>query len=209
MANNWLKQRCEILAKYADTLPTTYDTVHILFENPEWGWMPVHLHKNGVDMGTFEISNVYDSFGPIREWLETIADIGHDKAIAVNLNCEDVYVVLYYEPMWFFDYDQFKGNVHPRDCGIFSVYVESKDRFLFDAYCETYSFVKNIYEDIINYAKSSKDNPDFIENWVEGDSSLELGELEEDDPRIKELFLNKMRSQKIEAYLRHCEKWRH
>lgn len=208
MAKNWLKQRSEILAKYAEALPVTHDNVQISFDAPKWGWMSVHFMKNEVELGLIDLSNVYDSFGPLRDWLEGIAEIRGNKAIAVNLDCEDYHVALYYDPIWFFDYDLLSKGIHPEICGIFSIYDGEKDQFLFDAYCKTSDLVKGIYKSIIDYAKAMRENPDFIEHWVEGNWNHEWGSLDEDDPRMKDIFLNKMTSPKIEEYLQHCARWR-
>ncbi len=137
MSKNWLKQRSEILAKYAQSLPTKQDRIQFSFEYPDYGWMPVHFHKNGIDMGFIEFSSVYDCFEPLREWLETITTVGYDKASIVNLDCELWHAALYYEPIWFYDNEKYRSGLYPCDCGIFSVYDEAEDRFLLDAYCET------------------------------------------------------------------------
>lgn len=199
--SNWLKQRSEIMAKYAEALPIEKDRIQITFEYPKWGWMPVHFHKNGEDMGFIEFSNVYDCFEPLRDWLETIATIGQNKASAVNLNCERWHAVLYYEPIWFFDYETYKGSLHPKDCGIFSVYDEAEDRFLLDAYCDTRTFVRDVYKCIIDFAKAMKKKPEFIEDWVSNSWNHEWGELDDDDPRMQEIFMNKVKSPSIQKFI--------
>lgn len=202
MAKNWLKQRSEILSKYAEVLPSKVDSVKISFEYPDYGWMPVHFHKNGEDMGFIEFSFVYDCFVPLREWLETIATIGSDKAAVLNLDCERWHAALYYEPIWFYDYENYKGSVYPMNCGIFSVYDEAEDRFLLDAYCDTKTFVKDIYKCIMDFAKAMKEKPEFIEEWVSHSWNHEWAKYDDDDPRMKEIFINKVKSPSILEYFR-------
>lgn len=207
MSKNWLKQRSEILAKYAEALPTKQARIQITFEYPDAGWMPVHFHKNGADMGFIVFSDVYDCFEPLREWLETIATIGYDKASVVNLDCERWHATLYYEPIWFYDYENYKGSIYPKNCGIFSIYDEAEDKFLLDAYCDTETFVRDVYKCIIDFAKAMKEKPEFIKDWVSQSWNQEWGDLDEDDPRMKEIFINKVKSPSIQEYIKYMDSW--
>ena len=207
MRKNWLKQRSEILARYAESLPSEQDRITITFDYPDYGWMPVHFYKNGQAMGSFNFSYVYDCFVPLREWLELIASIEHDKACAVNLDCEDYHLVLYYDPIWFFDFDSYKGKIFPPHCGIFSVYDEYKDSFILDAFCYTMTFVGDIYKCIIDFAKAMKKRPEFIDDWISTSFNHEWGEIDEEDPAMNQLFIKKVRSPKIQEYLRYMKSW--
>lgn len=207
MPKNWLKLRSEILTKYAEALPTKQDRIQITFEYPDAGWMPVHFHKNGMDMGFIEFSDVYDCFEPLREWLETIATIGYEKAAILNLDCERWHAVLYYEPIWFYDYENHKGSIYPTNCGIFSVYDEAEDIFLLDAYCDTETFVRDVYKCIIDFAKAMKEKPEFIEDWVSFNWRHDTGIPDDDDPRMNEFFMNKVKSPSIQKFIRDCDSW--
>lgn len=205
MQNKWLKQRSEIMAKYAESLPQSSDTIELKFDYPEYGWLPVHFIKNGQDMGFFEFSDVYDCFGPLREWLETIAIVGFEKASVVNIDCERWHGVLYYEPIWFYyNYGNWKGDYYPPSYGIFSVYDEAEDKFILDAFCETVPFVSRIYKNILDFAKSMKEKPEFIEDWVMHNWNHEWGKYKDEDPRMKEIFTSKVKSESIVKFLKFC-----
>ena len=207
MTNNWLKQRSEILAKYADCLPIKQDRICMIFSYPEYGWMPLHFHKNGEDMGFIELSSVYDCFEPMREWLECIAENSHSKASIVNLDCEIWHAVLYYEPVWFYDQENYKGKLYPPHYGIFSVYDEADDKFIIDAFCDTETFVQDLDKCMVDFAEEMKEKPEFIEDWVADSWNHEWGELDDDDPRIKEIFINKIKSPAIEKYINKMDSW--
>lgn len=208
MESNWLKQRSEILAKYAESLPTRQDRIKITFENPEAGWMPIHFFKNEQEAGRdLYFSDVYDSFVPLREWLETIATIGHEKASIVNLDCEGQHISLYYEPVWHYDFENYKGKLCPPCCGIFSVYDSYEDRFILDAFCNTETFVRDVYKCIIDFAKAMKDSPKFVEEWDCFRWSNDHVSSENEETWKDAILLKKMKSPSIEAYIRNCDSW--
>lgn len=207
MANNWLRQRSEMLAKYADGLPMKQDRIRITFNYPDSGWMPLHFHKNGEDMGFFVLSYVYDCFEPMREWLECIAESSYRKASIVNLDCERWHAVLSYEPIWFYNYKNYKGKLYFPDYGIFSVYDEADDKFIIDAFCNKETFVRDLYKCMLDFAKEMKEKPEFIEDWVIDSWNHEWGELDDDDPRMKEIFINKVKSPVIEKYINEMDSW--
>ena len=198
--NGWLRGRSEILGRYAQGLPDGQDRIQVAFDGPDYGWMPVHFIKNGVDMGFVEFSDVYDCFEPLREWLESVACNQCSNASVVNLDCEDWQAVLYYEPIWFFDHSC-KRELWPGNCGIFSVYDESDDRFILDAYCETGTFVRDFYKCLTDFARVMTDKIEFVEDWVPQSWQAKFGDPE-DDPRMREMFIGLVRSQKIEDYLK-------
>lgn len=208
MNNNWLKQRSEIIAKYAESLPTKQDRISITFDYPDAGWMPVRFHKNGDYMGFLVFSYVYDCFVPLKEWLESIAEGSDTKASIVNLDCERFHGVLYYEPVWFYDYENYQGKkLCPPCCGIFSVYDEAEDRFILDAYCRTETFVGDIYKCLIDLAKSMKERPEFVDDWVWDSFNSDCSELIDDESLLQEVFINKIKSEKIRNYLREMDSY--
>ena len=70
-----------------------------------------------------------------------------------------------------------------------------------DAFCETKSFVRNIYRSIKTFAQNAGEHDGFIEDWVETAYNEEWGEMDDTDPRIKDIFLNKVSSVEIEKFL--------
>lgn len=206
MESNWLKQRSEILAKYAESLPTRQDRIKISFENPEAGWMPIHFFKNEQEAGRdLRFSDVYDCFIPLREWLETIAAIGHAKTSIVNLDCEGLHILLYYEPVWYYDFQNYKGKFFPPECGIFSVYDSYEDRFILDAFCNTETFVRDIYKCIIDFAKAMKEFSGFIEEWDCSKWNRNRASLDYEEPEADAILLKTMKSPSIEAFIRDCD----
>lgn len=208
MQNNWLKERSEIMAKYAEAFPTKQDRIKITFDYPDAGWMPVHFFKNEEEMEVIEFSYVFDSFTPLREWLEVIADRSSSNAAITNIDCEYTHLALYYEPIWFYnDDDDYPENCHPAYCGIFSVYDEASKTFIFDAYCNTETFIRDTYKCIIDFAKAMKNKSEFIDDWVAELWGSECAEFEDDDPELANFFYNKVKSQKIEDYIRYMDSW--
>ena len=209
MKINWLRQRSEIMAKYATSLPTTLDRVKLTFDFPEYGWMPVHFFKNEQEMGFVEFSDVYDSFKPFRQWLEILAEIGNSRASVTCLDCESSHTVLYYEPVWFYDREIYGVERCPADCGIFSVYDEAADRFILDAYCDTSLFVRDLYQSLMDFVSAMHKRPDFTEHWRMSDWNDNWEEDDEEETKSKEIFLSTLKSPIIEAYVKDSMKWRH
>ena len=199
--SKWLQERANILAKYAQGLPHALDRIKLRFDYPEFGWIDVHVLKNDEEVGIMEFSDVYDTFVDLMEWLEAIAK-NDNIACAVNMNCEDCHEVFGYEPVWFFDGkpDNSWGR-HPRECGIFIWYQGWKEAFPLDAYCNTRQFIRDIYTCIMDFSKKMKDEPKFLDDWDCSNYLLEGMEYDEEDPRMKYLFYNRMKSEIIEDYL--------
>lgn len=200
--NSWLLEKAEILNKYAQKLPHKLDRIKLKFDYPECGWLHVHVLKNDAEIGVIYFSDVYDTFVPLIEWLEHLATISQYRASAVNLNCEDVHHVFDYQPIWFYDGEPDNSyDRYPLECGIFTWYEEVNHRFSLDAYCNTYQFIKDIYESIIGFAKEMREKPNFLEDWDCSPFLPEGWEYDEEDPRMLDLFINRMTSPKIEKYL--------
>lgn len=45
-----------------------------------------------------------------------------------------------------------------------------------------------------------RDNDEFVEDWVEGAYNKEYGEMEDGDPKIKDIFINKVTSEVLEVF---------
>ena len=201
--NEWLQQRSELFAKYAKGLPRVYQNVRIQFDKPEYGWINTYFLVNGEEKGYIELSSVYEPFTDIKEWLEDIVkkDSEHRHGISmVEIDCEKYGVALYYEPI------VMMGNtwngLNPGqewNTGIFYVFDGSTNTVWADAYCKTASLVKGIYESIINYAIKMHEVEEFVENWVWD----EMDEFEPNSPKLKDFFLNKVRSTIVEEYIRY------
>ena len=71
-----------------------------------------------------------------------------------------------------------------------------------DAFCDTWEFVKTIYSAIIEYAKDMQNYDKFIDEWVWHAYNSEMSDYDEDSPELKELFLNKMKSEEVENYIK-------
>lgn len=52
-----------------------------------------------------------------------------------------------------------------------------------------------------------KEKPEFIEDWVSQSWNQEWGDLDEDDPRMKEIFINKVKSPSIQEYIKYMDSW--
>ncbi|MGP1591679.1 MAG: hypothetical protein ACTTHI_07795 [Prevotella sp.] len=204
--NNWFLKRSEILAKYAGKYPVEYDKIEMKFSFPTYGWMPFQIIKNKEVVKLRELSYACDAFVPMREWLEGIVEGHYDKISVIKLDCEDFYTVLYFEPLWFFDSFYEGIEVKPSDAGIFLVYDSFLNAFVVDAFCNIESLVKSLYYNLLEFADKMKENPKFTEEWVSVSWNEEWGELEDDDPKIHEIFFYKMKSPIIEKYLEDCQR---
>ena len=60
---------------------------------------------------------------------------------------------------------------------------------------------------MVDFAEEMKEKPEFIEDWVADSWNHEWGELDDDDPRIKEIFINKIKSPAIEKYINKMDSW--
>ena len=78
---------------------------------------------------------------------------------------------------------------------------------MLDAYCDTETFVRDVYKCIVDFAKEMKEKPEFIDDWVSDNWNHEWGELDDDDPRVNEIFINKVKSTKIQEYIRRMDSW--
>ena len=52
-----------------------------------------------------------------------------------------------------------------------------------------------------------KEKPEFIKDWVSQSWNQEWGDLDEDVPRMKEIFINKVKSPSIQEYIKYMDSW--
>lgn len=195
MANELLLERSKLFAKYAEKMPKKFDKVDLQLDYPEFGWIDIHFKLNGEEKALITASEVYEPFEDIRIWLEEISS--YTQAF-VAIYDEFDYYYLYYEPL--IDVD-LKHNNGPK--GLFYIYNRNEKLIVADGIFETRKFVRSLYDSITTFAKEASQNKSFVENWIEGAYNSEWGEYEsDDDPRVREIFINKVISQKIECYLK-------
>lgn len=82
------------------------------------------------------------------------------------------------------------------------IYDTYENKIVTDAFCETKAFIKNIYSDILNFAKKVSENDSFVDDWIAPAYNSEYAEYEDDnDPAIREIFIKKVTSKVIEDFL--------
>lgn len=212
-SNKWLLERSKLFAKYGKCEPKAIKRVDVRFTKPNVGWIEMYFSINGEEKGYIPLSSVYEPFEDIKEWLEGI--IKQEQRFAygpsmVGIDCEGYGAALYFEPMVLIG-DGWNG-LDPWRCvntGLFYVYDGYDDKILADAYCERAQLVKAVYESIINYAKEMQDNPDFFDNWVWDAYNNELSSYDDYSPELDDFFLNKVRSEFIEEYIKNGVKPRY
>ena len=118
---------------------------------------------------------------------------------------ESEYYLLYYEPLELEPYNPYY-NYNKGPLGLFYLYDCCVNLIVADGVFKTRKFVRSLYESILNYAKESSKHDDFVEAWIEGAYNSEWGQYEDDnDPRVKEIFINKVTSPMIEQFLGYKE----
>ena len=70
--NHWLHERSRLFAKYAAKMSLTIDNVEIKLDYPDAGWIDMHILVNGEEKELINLSDVYEPFEDIKEWLENI-----------------------------------------------------------------------------------------------------------------------------------------
>ena len=138
----------------------------------------------------------------IRRWLEDIVfNQSHFKygPSMVNIDCEGYNTFLYYEPIaW--GTGLVRGKHHT--CyGLFYAFETHNEQITVDAFCDTWDFIKTFYSAIIDYAKEMQNYDKFIDDWVWDAYNSEMSDYDEDSQELKELFINKMKSEEIEKYI--------
>ena len=75
-------------------------------------------------------------------------------------------------------------------------------KIMADAVCETKAFVGNLYKKIIEFAQTASMNDDFIDDWCWQAYNEECAKMwKENDPDIKNLFIRKATSERVEKFL--------
>lgn len=199
--NRWLHARSRLFEKYATNMPLSVDDVEVKLDYPGNGWIDMHILVNGEEKELINTSYVYEPFEDIKEWLENIVSHVFDfTPFGVNIYDESYNYILYYEPI-LFQTDELLTPTPPELCGLFYIYDSYEGKIMADAFCETKSFVRNIYQSIKTFAQNAGEHDGFIEDWVETAYNEEWGEMDDHDPRIKDIFINKVSSVEIEKFL--------
>jgi hypothetical protein len=197
----WLSDRAKLLEQYANAIPSLDDKVSLQMDFPKYGWIDMHIAINDEEKIVINASNVYEPFGDIREWLENIVNHIFDFIpYGMNICCEAYNVILYYDPILYQD-DELLFMGDAQLCGIFYIYDGYSRKIVTNGFCETKELVRAFYSTIVAYANNVRERDDFIDHWVEGAYNEEWGSLGDDDPAIKDIFINKIKSPIIEKFL--------
>lgn len=201
MINAWLKERANLLLKYAEHLSKKTDVIEFKVAPPEVGWMPIHIIVNGEEQYVVEVSSVYEPFYDIRTWLEDIVkNIFKFTPSAVNINCEGYHCLLYLEPLFFSDDQLLLGN--PELNGVFYLYDSYDEKIVAEAFCNVKELVRQFYMVLVDFAKANIDNADFVNDWIWDAYHEECVKYEDcNDPHIKEMFYNVVKSDIVEKFL--------
>lgn len=206
--NNWLNERSKLFAKYAENMPRKFDKVELQLDYPDCGWLDIHFKVNGEEKILITASDVYEPFEEIREWLELMAkNVFTFTPSGVRIYDEVYNYNLYYEPI-ISDISEFYDQFHTNLVGLFYIYDESVKQIVASAFCEIQDFVKSIYNPIITFAKETQLKDEFVEDWIERAYNREWGQLEEDDPRVKDIFYNIVKSTLVETFISDIHKSR-
>lgn len=200
--NHLLHERSRLFEKYATEMPLTVDSVEIKLDYPDAGWINMHIFVNGEEKEFINVSDVYEPFEDIKEWLENIVSHVFDfTPFGVNIYDESDNYILYYEPI-LFQTDELLTPTPPELCGLFYIYDGYEGKIMADAVCDTKAFVGNLYKKIIEFAQTASMNDDFIDDWCWTAYNGECAKMwEDDDPDIKNLFIRKVTSEQVEKFL--------
>lgn len=202
ISNHWLHERSMLFEKYASEMPLTVDNVEINLDYPDAGWIDMHILVNGEEKELINLSDVYEPFEDIKEWLENIVLHVFDfTPFGVNIYDESDNYILYYEPI-LFQTDELLTPTPPELCGLFYIYDGYEGKIMADAVCETKAFVSNLYMKIIEFAQSASINDNFIDDWCWQAYNEECAKMwKEDNPDIKNIFIRKVTSERVEKFL--------
>lgn len=182
-------------------MPLVPDKVDFQLKYEHIGWVDIYILVNGEEKAFITASYAYEPFEDIKEWLENIVKHLFDKTPwGVNIYDETNDNLLYYMPIPNSPNEQITETPSGL-CGIFYYYDGYEEKIVADAVCDTEAFVKNIYKSILSFAKEMKNNDEFVEEWVESVYNKEYGEMEDGDPRIKDIFISKVTSELLDKFL--------
>ena len=199
--NNWLNERSKLFAKYAENMPRKFDKVELQLDYPDCGWLDMHFMVNGEEKILISASDVYEPFEEIREWLESMAkNVFTFTPSGVRIYDEVYNYNLYYEPT-ISDLGEFYDQFHTNLVGLFYIYDERVKQIVASAFCEIQDLVKSIYNPIIAFAKETRQKDEFVDDWISGAYNREWGQLNEDDPRAKDIFYNIVNSPFVETFI--------
>lgn len=198
--NNIMLLRGKLMQEFAENIPATTDRMRFLLEGPEFGWMDMYFYINDGEEQGFNISNVYNPFQDIKEWLEQIVEHRFDFIpCAVNIDCESYNVVMYYETLFYTSDEQLLGN--PQMNGLFYIYDSLGKEIMLSAYCNTKELVKLLYTTIRDHAKDMLEHryEDWMDDWI----LPEAGDYKDEDEEkvIQETYNRLFVSETIEKYL--------
>ena len=199
--NNWLNERSKLFAKYAENMPRKFDKVELQLDYPDCGWLDIHFKVNDEEKILISASDVYEPFEEIREWLELMAkNVFTFTPSGVRIYDEVYNYNLYYEPI-ISDLGEFYDQFHTNLVGLFYIYDERVKQIVASAFCEIQDLVKSIYNPIIAFAKETRQKDEFVDDWISGAYNREWGQLNEDDPRAKDIFYNIVNSPFVETFI--------
>lgn len=199
--NNLLLERSKLFAKYAENMPSKPDKLELQLDYTDSGWIDMHFKVNDEERLMITASSAYEPFEDIRDWMEQIVKHIFDfTPTGISIYDEFDDYLLYYEP-FFFHSDGLLTNEPPQLGGLFYIYDSCEKKIVSDAACETKTFVKSLYESILSFAKELSKREEFVDDWIVSAYNYEYGQLDADDLRVKDIFINKVTSPTVEEFI--------
>ena len=81
------------------------------------------------------------------------------------------------------------------------MYDGYEEKIVAEALCETKELVRQFYHTILSFAQEALKSKSFVEDWIMNAYNNECGKMEDDDPRIPNIFIKKVSSEIIESFL--------
>lgn len=196
----WFEHRSQIYAELAKkgALNRPLDSVTFNFAEPEVGWIDVSVFVNGEKKAFIPLSDVYDPFDDIKEWLESIVKkINHTNTILID--CESEHVFLAYEHISIYSEEFPNDDKKHRSMGLFYIYNSYDDKILFSALCNTTEFISSFYRSLREMVLQCKEYH-FNDHWY----CAPYYEDNDDDEEIDEnrVFYDHIESSIVESYLK-------
>ena len=180
---DWFEQRSKLYEEVAKWDNGNIKEVYFDFSSPDCGWIDVSIYFDGKKIHTFPISEAFDPFCEIKEWMEDVVNdfkLGSDLYIFV----EGRTIILHYEHIRLAqvgcgrkfvnedrdkdEWESYDANSH-YDIGLFYVYDSVEDEIPVACLCKTKDFLFSLYNGLLYYSSKSKHSILIGKEWYYSD----------------------------------------
>ena len=175
---DWLGMEMAMINEvHMNTYPTKIDELKVTFDDPDCGFVDMHVNVNGEDKAVISISSMNNTFEQLKAWIEEIVEMaGTQMESRLDIETGVHGMSLYFNPVPY----MFEEEVYNEDVdktfeteneyyAMLCVYDGSKRKVIAQPTCRIHEIVRALYKGLNDFMERMMKCPkakEFVDEWV-------------------------------------------